>query len=157
MVAVVVDPIRSMSTGKVEIGAFRTYPENYNPTGSASEQDLIPLEKIADWGFSANKYYSLSVSYYKSSLDTKIIDILWNKYWITTLSNNTLVGNKDYNCQKINDLAKKYLKQAGEKKDKLLTLDQLIAKGRSEFRDFFKVFNGKEPKCCPRICEKLFV
>jgi hypothetical protein len=27
--AVVVDPVRTMASGKVEIGAFRTYPEGY--------------------------------------------------------------------------------------------------------------------------------
>jgi COP9 signalosome complex subunit 5 len=26
---VVVDPVRTMASGKVEIGAFRTYPEGY--------------------------------------------------------------------------------------------------------------------------------
>jgi COP9 signalosome complex subunit 5 len=46
MVAVVVDPIRTMSTGKVDIGAFRTYPENYQPSEGGAETDLIPLEKI---------------------------------------------------------------------------------------------------------------
>jgi len=29
MVAIVVDPIRTMSTGRVDIGAFRTYPEDF--------------------------------------------------------------------------------------------------------------------------------
>ena len=29
--AIVVDPVRTMAAGKVEIGAFRTYPPNYKP------------------------------------------------------------------------------------------------------------------------------
>ena len=29
--AIVVDPVRTMASGKVEIGAFRTFPEGYKP------------------------------------------------------------------------------------------------------------------------------
>jgi len=141
MVAIVIDPIRTMSTGKVEIGAFRTYPDGYKLPGEGeSDQDLIPLNKIEDWGLHANKYYPLQVSYYKSSLDAKVIDILWNKYWINTLSNNNLVVNQEYGCDKICDLSQKVAKTLakGSKYDKVLTLDHLIGKGKSEFRDFIK-------------------
>jgi hypothetical protein len=31
--------IRTMTSGKVEIGAFRTYPENYNPPGETNVED----------------------------------------------------------------------------------------------------------------------
>ena len=30
MLAIVVDPIRTMTSGKIEVGAFRCYPEGYN-------------------------------------------------------------------------------------------------------------------------------
>jgi len=84
---VVIDPIRTVSTGRVEIGAFRCYPENYKPTVDGKEIGLVPEgEKLTDFGLHAHKYYSLEVSYYKSSTDAKIIDILWNNYWISTLS-----------------------------------------------------------------------
>lgn len=33
MVAIVIDPIRTMASGKIEIGAFRTYPEDYREQG----------------------------------------------------------------------------------------------------------------------------
>merc|ERR1711956_44963 len=47
--AVVVDPIRTCAAGKVEIGAFRTYPEGYNPPDETpSEYQSIPLDKIED-------------------------------------------------------------------------------------------------------------
>jgi len=36
-----------MAAGKVEIGAFRTYPPNYKPPDAvASEYQSIPLDKI---------------------------------------------------------------------------------------------------------------
>ena len=46
----------------------------------------MPLEKAEDFGAHANQYYPLDISYFKSSLDTSILNTLWNKYWIATLS-----------------------------------------------------------------------
>ena len=37
------------------------------------------------------RYYSLDVSYFKSSLDKRLLDMLWNKYWVNTLSSSTLL------------------------------------------------------------------
>lgn len=34
--AIVVDPVRTMASGKVEIGAFRTYPEGYKWVGGGT-------------------------------------------------------------------------------------------------------------------------
>ena len=49
--AVVIDPTRTVSAGKVEIGAFRTYPEGYKPSDEpVSEYQTIPLNKIEDFG-----------------------------------------------------------------------------------------------------------
>ncbi|KAF5461529.1 hypothetical protein F2P56_017618 [Juglans regia] len=49
--AVVIDPTRTVSAGKVEIGAFRTYPEGYKPPNEpVSEYQTIPLNKIEDFG-----------------------------------------------------------------------------------------------------------
>lgn len=54
--AIVVDPVRTMAAGKVEIGAFRTYPANYKPPDAvASEYQSIPLDKIEDFGVHANQ------------------------------------------------------------------------------------------------------
>lgn len=49
--AVVIDPNRTISAGKVDIGAFRTYPKDYRPTDNHQEEyQTIPLEKIEDFG-----------------------------------------------------------------------------------------------------------
>ena len=46
-----IDPKRTISSGKVEIGAFRAYPEGYHPPDeSPSEYQTIPLDKIEDFG-----------------------------------------------------------------------------------------------------------
>lgn len=54
--AVVIDPHRTEAAGKVELGAFRTYPEGAAPAGGGpSGYQTIPLEKIEDFGVHANQ------------------------------------------------------------------------------------------------------
>ncbi|KAL8943798.1 MAG: hypothetical protein Q9211_000841 [Gyalolechia sp. 1 TL-2023] len=107
--AVVIDPDRTISAGKVEIGAFRTYPENYKPAtnGGDDEYQTIPLNKIADFGAHASRYYSLEVSHYKSSLDSYLLELLWNKYWVSTLSQSPLFTNREYSSKQMLDLSQK--------------------------------------------------
>lgn len=106
--AVVVDPTRTCSSGKVELGAFRTYPDGYKPPDAvASDYQTIPMEKIEDFGVHANSYYPLEVSYFKSSLDRTLLGLLWNKYWVNTLSASPLLANAGYTTGQIVDLANK--------------------------------------------------
>ncbi|KAG6585421.1 COP9 signalosome complex subunit 5b, partial [Cucurbita argyrosperma subsp. sororia] len=98
----------SVSAGKVEIGAFRTYPEGYKPPDEpVSEYQTIPLNKIEDFGVHCKQYYALDITYFKSSLDCHLLDLLWNKYWVNTLSSSPLLGNGDYVAGQISDLAEK--------------------------------------------------
>ncbi|ORY21247.1 JAB1/Mov34/MPN/PAD-1 ubiquitin protease-domain-containing protein [Naematelia encephala] len=106
--AVVIDPNRTVSAGKVEIGAFRTYPEGYTPPSStASQYQSIPMDKIEDFGVHANAYYPLKVEIYKTKLDEQLLDLLWNKYWVATLSQSLIVSNRPYATSQMNDLATK--------------------------------------------------
>jgi len=110
--AIVIDPVRTISSGKVELGAFRTYPEGYKADkDSPSEYQSIPISKIEDFGVHCKQYYPLEVSYFKSSLDSQLLDLLWNKYWVNTLSSNPLLSNRDYTAGQISDLSEK-LEQA---------------------------------------------
>jgi len=107
-VAIVVDPVRTISAGKVELGAFRTYPKDYKPPNEGpSEYQTIPMEKIEDFGVHCKQYYPLEVSYFKSAMDKRLLDSLWNHYWINTLSSSLLITNAQYTTGQINDLAKK--------------------------------------------------
>ncbi|MCL4123686.1 UNVERIFIED_CONTAM: hypothetical protein GTU68_007149 [Idotea baltica] len=107
-VAIVVDPIRTISSGKVNIGAFRTYPKGYKPPDEGpSEYQTIPLNKIEDFGVHCKQYYSLEITYFKSILDKKLLESLWNKYWVNTLSSSTLISNADYLTRQICDLSDK--------------------------------------------------
>ncbi|KAJ3055692.1 COP9 signalosome complex subunit 5 [Rhizophlyctis rosea] len=106
--AVVIDPTRTVSAGKVEIGAFRTYPEGYKPAETApSEYQTIPLSKIEDFGVHANSYYQLDISFFKSVLDNELLEKLWHKYWVNTLSSSSLVTNREYIARQISDLGEK--------------------------------------------------
>ncbi|KAL8968782.1 MAG: hypothetical protein Q9183_002305 [Haloplaca sp. 2 TL-2023] len=107
--AVVIDPDRTISAGKVEIGAFRTFPKDYKPPNSrdGDEYQTIPLNKIEDFGAHASQYYSLEVSHYKSSLDSYLLEMLWNKYWVSTLSQSPLFTNREYSRKQMLDLSQK--------------------------------------------------
>ncbi|XP_033115022.1 COP9 signalosome complex subunit 5 [Anneissia japonica] len=111
-VAIVIDPTRTISAGKVNIGAFRTYPKGYKPPDEGpSEYQTIPLNKIEDFGVHCKQYYSLEISYFKSALDRKLLESLWNKYWVNTLSSSSLLTNSDYTTGQVYDLSEK-LEQA---------------------------------------------
>ena len=127
----------------MEIGAFRTYPEDYKPestSGGASEGfETIPMDKIQDFGAYADRYYSMEVSHFKSSLDTQLLESLWNKYWVSTLSSSPLFTNHEYGTKQMADLAMKLSaakrviglqvsdKTANEKMDKLVKAGNKIA------------------------------
>ena len=53
------------------------------------------------------RYYALEVSYFKSSLDRKLLELLWNKYWVNTLSSSSLLTNADYTTGQVFDLSEK--------------------------------------------------
>lgn len=54
------------------------------PNAAASEYQTIPMNKIEDFGVHANQYYPLDVSFFKSSLDSHMLDMLWNKCALQT-------------------------------------------------------------------------
>jgi COP9 signalosome complex subunit 5 len=111
--AVVIDPDRTISAGKVEIGAFRTFPADYRAPGAGSGHvtsdgfQAVPLVKAAEFGAHASRYYSLEVSHFKSTLDAHLLELLWHKYWVQTLSQNTLLANRDFGNKQILDLGSK--------------------------------------------------
>ncbi|KAK9448425.1 JAB1/Mov34/MPN/PAD-1 ubiquitin protease-domain-containing protein [Limtongia smithiae] len=106
--AVVIDPNRTISTGKVDIGAFRTYPENYTPPGAQeSEYQAVPMEKMEDFGVHASQYYALTVSHFKTSLDTRLLELLWNKYWVSTLSKSSVLTDREFASLKMLHLSKR--------------------------------------------------
>lgn len=116
-VAVVIDPERTISAGKVEIGAFRTFPKDYTPPKQRGDDEddeyqTIPLSKAEDFGAYASQYYSLDVSSFKSTLDTELLSLLWNKYWVATISQSPLFTTRDYGSKQMMDLSQKVKRAA---------------------------------------------
>lgn len=64
--------------------------QDHKPASSSAYQS-VPLDKIEDFGAHANEYYPLKVSIFKSSLDGRLLDLLWEKYWVKTLSGSPLI------------------------------------------------------------------
>lgn len=58
------------------------------------------MDKIEDFGVHANSYYPLKVEIYKTKLDEQLLDLLWNKYWVATLSQSLIasVRARLYRC-----------------------------------------------------------
>ncbi|GAA5964083.1 hypothetical protein JCM3765_000896 [Sporobolomyces pararoseus] len=145
--AVVIDPNRTVSAGRVEIGAFRTYPENYTPPSTGSSQyQSIPLDKIEDFGVHANSYYPLEVSHFKSSRDEKLLELLWNKYWTLTLSQSPLVSNRAYQTSQLSDLVSKLSRATPTTQHRcgISNLSPLIVKARQAIID--KAESGADGK-----------
>ncbi|ODA79747.1 hypothetical protein RJ55_05341 [Drechmeria coniospora] len=107
--AVVIDPHRTISAGKVEVGAFRTYPSEHKAAaeggGSSDGRQTVPLAKAAEFGAHASRYYSLEVSHFKSTLDGHLLDLLWHNYWVQTLSQSPLRTNGDFGSKEMLDLS----------------------------------------------------
>lgn len=144
--AVVIDPHRTISAGKVEIGAFRTFPEGYKPEGQDSAAEgmaAVPMAKAADFGAHANRYYSLEVSHYKSTLDSKLLEALWNKYWVQTLSSSPLFTNHEYVTRQIEDVAGK-TKQVQEQQRGRANMPPMVTKTKRGDEPMAKVVKAAE-------------
>jgi len=114
--AIVVDPVVTMAQQQVEIGAFRTFPEGHKPKESSQSGpgSNIPLEKIKEFGVHMEKYYKLEVETFKSSMNTKLLGLLWNKYWVNTLASNPISSTKEYTAKCLSELNKKMDVAEGE-------------------------------------------
>ncbi|KAJ2512866.1 COP9 signalosome catalytic subunit rri1 [Coemansia sp. RSA 1939] len=127
--AVVIDPKRTMSAGKVDLGAFRAFPEEQQPSSNvgadSDEIQNVPLHKIEDFGVHSSKYYSLDVGYFKSSLDKQLLERLWRKHWISTISQSPLITNSGYITQKMVEIADK-VSYCGKDGKKSASLEQVL-------------------------------
>jgi COP9 signalosome complex subunit 5 len=100
--AVVIDPVKTGASGTVEIGAYRTYPEHKVP--SVPDPDIYVSGR--DLGNYADQYYELDIEYFKSRTDTTLLNLLWNRFWVSSLASNALVTNRDYFAKCVGGVAK---------------------------------------------------
>uniref|UniRef100_A0A7E4UZR9 COP9 signalosome complex subunit 5 n=1 Tax=Panagrellus redivivus TaxID=6233 RepID=A0A7E4UZR9_PANRE len=105
--AIVVDPTQTLSSGKVDLGAFRTFPEGESSNMTAAMPDkYIPMNKVDDYGHHSSRYYQLETSYYMSSMDTKLMKYFWNSYWVQAVSGNKLASITGYLSSQLKNIAK---------------------------------------------------
>lgn len=102
MLAIVIDPIRSQLSGRVDIGAFRTCKPDNSAEGGIGES--IPEEKIKDFGTHYKHYYKLDIEYFMSQKDYELIQLCWTKFWTTILESEKLLENRDDYRKTLNDL-----------------------------------------------------
>jgi COP9 signalosome complex subunit 5 len=57
-----------------------------------------------EFGLHAHKYYKLDMDFFKSPLDSDLLESLWNEYWMSTLMASPLVYNKDTANNTIGDI-----------------------------------------------------
>lgn len=74
----------------------------------------------------------MEVSFFKNSLDHALLEVLWNKYWINTVTSSPLLVNNDYFVHGLQDQANKMhthsLKQKERKIVLNVTIDELSGK-----------------------------
>lgn len=87
-VAIVIDPIKTYHKGIISIGAFRTLPEDETLKNGNDRFQTVPLDKIEDFGAHANKYYELSLEYFKMTCDINVLNLALVKYWPNVLSSS---------------------------------------------------------------------
>jgi hypothetical protein len=84
--------IGSFSRNVAVVANHSTSLKGYKPPNSTAEYQSIPLSKIEDFGVHADAYYQLDIQIFKSKLDDKLLGLLWNKYWVNTLSQSPIIS-----------------------------------------------------------------
>lgn len=103
--AIVIDPISTISMGKPRIGAFRTYPKDYKPKEVVNWSTAQTVYGIDDPGYYKEEFYPLEISVFKSSMDTALFELLWNRYWVKGLATSKNLLTREYTAAKITDVA----------------------------------------------------
>ncbi|KAJ0396289.1 hypothetical protein P43SY_005401 [Pythium insidiosum] len=104
--AIVLDPLRSLAKKRPEMGAFRVYPPEYTAPVNETPDGTI----VTDDAARIERYYTLEVDYFMSSVGSDIVNILSEEFlWMRTLSSNSMQEreNRDRFSERIQLLASK--------------------------------------------------
>lgn len=89
--AIVIDPKKSLQQGSIEIGAFRTFPDEYVTQLENLKQFQNKSKKVNDeLGMYSHKYYSLDIEIFKNNDEEKLMKFIGEETWI-----NELLMNED--------------------------------------------------------------
>jgi COP9 signalosome complex subunit 5 len=100
--ALVIDPINTISSGKVQLGGYRTYKEN-----PERERQPIPLDVELKYGHSAHKYYELELLFYQSAMDRAVLADVISRSYHQAISCSPLALNAGYVGEKVGEVAAK--------------------------------------------------
>lgn len=122
--ALVVDPLRTLSNRKVEVGCFMTYTQDTSSNRS-NFMESIPLNKAQEFGYHANKYYRLDHQFFESKFESHIIKLLYKNYWTDTLSSNVVHLNSSYSKSLIEDMSAKIQGFDMKKRSSQISIEQI--------------------------------
>jgi COP9 signalosome complex subunit 5 len=95
---IVIDPLRSLAKGRPELAAFRAFPPEYKGPKDMTPDGAIVSDnsKIDKWGAAWDRYHSMEIQYFMSSLSSRVsTTISQNFLWKTALS-TTPVQDREY-------------------------------------------------------------
>jgi COP9 signalosome complex subunit 5 len=81
--ALVIDPINTASSGKVQLGGYITLPYDERTIDSREADDAVLRDpvKMEKYGSAADRYYELEIRYFKTAMDTKVLsDVITRSY-----------------------------------------------------------------------------
>ncbi|KAL8452708.1 hypothetical protein Emed_001272 [Eimeria media] len=103
--AIVVDPIRTLSSGRVEIGAFRTFLPGEENTAKDQDEDsaseLLPAEKAHDFGVHWQQYYQLRTHFCSNSISSRLLGSVGETSWPDVLFSSTLSRNRPLELRRL--------------------------------------------------------
>ncbi|CBJ27075.1 COP9 signalosome complex subunit 5a [Ectocarpus siliculosus] len=111
--AIVVDPLRSLAKSRPEFGAFRVYPPEFNaPLNETPDGKIVTddSQRVELWGACWNRYYSMEIEYFMSSLASDVMGILTENFlWMRTLGSTPILEseNRERFSERIGNVADK--------------------------------------------------
>jgi len=102
----VIDPIGTMTSGKVRLGGFVTLPRSPE-IDSPEATDRIPRAALLKYGNAANKYYELELKYFKTANDTRVLMDIITRSCGQAIACSPLQLNASYIAQTVEEAAGK--------------------------------------------------
>jgi COP9 signalosome complex subunit 5 len=99
--AIVIDPLATVSAGKPRMGAFRVFPENYKPKEPINWAAAQTIFSVDNPGAYKDHFYPLEIEIFKSSLDSLLFDHLYQQFWGKALSTWKNLSTRDFITAKI--------------------------------------------------------
>jgi len=94
--AIVIDPLATVSVGKPKLGAFRVFPDGYTSKSPVNWTAAQTIHGVDNPGAYKDQFYPLEVSIFKSSLDATLFDTLYQQFWGKALSTSKNLVTRDF-------------------------------------------------------------